>query len=230
MLRFVRAVTDSTPLMLCPVCHQRKAKRACPALGKQICAVCCGTKRLVEIACPADCGYLASARTHPPAVIQRQQEMDRAMLLPLLQGLSERQARLFLMLAAVTSRHQADMLQKLVDEDIAQAAGALASTLETAAKGIVYEHQPASLVAARLMTELKGRRRRGGKKCRIGARARCSHCAAAHRARREDDGDGAGPSTQRVSAAAGAGPGAAAGRRNRPPRHPTAPASSIIIP
>ncbi len=82
--------------------------------------------------------------------------MDRAMLLPLLQGLSERQARLFLMFAAVTSRYQPDTLQKLVDDDIAQAAGALASTLETAAKGIVYEHQPASLVAARLMTELKG--------------------------------------------------------------------------
>jgi hypothetical protein len=82
--------------------------------------------------------------------------MDRAMLLPLLQGLSERQARLFLMFAAVTSRFQPDTLQKLVDEDIDHAAGALASTLETAAKGIVYEHQPASLVAARLMAELKG--------------------------------------------------------------------------
>lgn len=78
------------------------------------------------------------------------------MLLPLLQGLSERQARLFLMLANVTSRYQPDTLQKLVDEDIAQAAGALASTLETAARGIVYEHQPASLVAARLMVELRG--------------------------------------------------------------------------
>jgi hypothetical protein len=78
--------------MLCPVCHQRKAKRACPALGKQICAVCCGTKRLTEIACPPDCGYLSTARTH----------------------------------------------------------------LETAAKGIVYEHQPSSLLAARLMAELKG--------------------------------------------------------------------------
>lgn len=77
------------------------------------------------------------------------------MLMPLLQGLSERQARVFLMLAAVTSRHQADALQRLVDEDIAQATGALASTLETSAKGIVYEHQPASLVAARLMAELK---------------------------------------------------------------------------
>jgi hypothetical protein len=141
--------------MLCPVCNQRKAKRACPALGKHICAVCCGTKRLVEISCPADCGYLSTARSHPPAVVQRQHEMDRAMLLPLLQGLSERQARLFLMLAAVTSRYQPETLQKLVDEDIAQAAGALASTLETSAKGILYEHQPPSLVASRLMAELK---------------------------------------------------------------------------
>src|SRR5688500_338818 len=141
--------------MLCPVCHHRKAKRACPALGKQICAVCCGTKRLVEIACPSDCGYLSAARVHPPAVVQRQHDLDRAMLLPLLQGLSERQARLFLMFAAVTTRHESPALQKLVDEDIGQAAGALASTLETAAKGIVYEHRPTSIVATRLMTELK---------------------------------------------------------------------------
>ena len=77
------------------------------------------------------------------------------MLLPLLQGLSERQARLFLMLANVTSKHQPETLRKLVDDDIAQAAGALASTLETAIKGIVYEHQPASPAASRLMMELK---------------------------------------------------------------------------
>jgi hypothetical protein len=59
------------------------------------------------------------------------------------------------MLAAVTSRHQSNAFQKLVDDDIAQACGALASTLETAAKGIVYEHRPASLPAARLMADLK---------------------------------------------------------------------------
>jgi hypothetical protein len=140
--------------MLCSVCNHRKAKRACPALGRRICAVCCGTKRLVEIACPSDCGYLSTARVHPPAVVQRQHDLDRAMLLPVVKGLSDGQARLFLMFAAVTARHQPGALQKLVDDDIAQAAGALASTLETAAKGIVYEHHPTSLVAARLLTEL----------------------------------------------------------------------------
>lgn len=141
--------------MLCPLCNQRKAKRACPALGRQICAVCCGTKRLAEISCPPDCGYLSSARHHPPAIVQRQQELDRAMLLPLLQGLSERQARLFLLLASVTSKHETEALQNLTDADIADAAAAFASTLETAGRGIVYEHRPASVAAARLMNEYK---------------------------------------------------------------------------
>ena len=141
--------------MTCPLCNQRKAKRFCPAKGVQICAVCCGTKRLVEINCPSDCPYLATARTHPPAVVQRKIETDRAMLLPLLQGLSERQARVFLLMTSVISRHQSEGFQKLVDADVAQAAEALAATIETAGRGIVYEHQPASLPAARLLTELK---------------------------------------------------------------------------
>lgn len=141
--------------MLCPLCGERNAKRACPALNRHICAMCCGTKRLVEINCPTGCTYLTTARSHPPAVVQRQQEHDRAHLLPLLQGLSERQARLFLMLAALVSRHQGEALQKLVDEDIRQAAEALAATLETAGRGIVYEHRTASLPAERLLTELK---------------------------------------------------------------------------
>ena len=38
--------------MLCSLCGQRRAKRACPALGQQIWPVCCATKRLVEIRCP----------------------------------------------------------------------------------------------------------------------------------------------------------------------------------
>jgi hypothetical protein len=141
--------------MRCVSCGHGKGKRACPALGGRICAVCCGTKRLVEVRCPADCGYLTSSRIHPPAVVQRQQELDRAMLLPLLQGLSERQARLFLLLAATTARHEHDLLQRLVDADIAEACAALASTLETADRGIVYDHVPASLPARRLMAELQ---------------------------------------------------------------------------
>ena len=42
----------------CVYCHQRKGKRACPALGGLICSQCCGEHRVVRIACPSDCIYL----------------------------------------------------------------------------------------------------------------------------------------------------------------------------
>ena len=217
-------------MTVCPVCHQRKAKRACPALGKQICTVCCGTKRLVEINCPADCGYLTSARMNPPAVVRRQQELDRAMLLPLLQSLSERQARVFLMLAGVVARHQGELLHKLMDEDVAEAAAALASTFETAAKGIVYEHQPGSMPAARLMAELKTlvdeiAKTAGTSIERDAAIAlrRLEHGARAL-ASLKGGGRELQPLLQRVLAPAG--PDTAASGADAP----SAPASSIIIP
>src|ERR1041384_7628844 len=140
--------------MVCPLCGVRKAKRACPAIGRQICTVCCGTKRQTEINCPADCVYLTTARSHPPAVVQRQIEQDRALLVPLVAGLTDRQSRAFLLFASVVARHRAEALQPLMDEDIAQAAEAQAATLETSARGIVYEHRPATLPAERLLGEM----------------------------------------------------------------------------
>lgn len=44
----------------CLHCHQRKGKRPCPALGGNICALCCGEHRMVRITCPPDCQYLSS--------------------------------------------------------------------------------------------------------------------------------------------------------------------------
>src|SRR5215470_8411305 len=67
-------------LVLCPLCGVRRARRGCPALDKQICAVCCGTKRLVQIHCPSDCTWLASAREHPPAVVVRRHQRDLGVL------------------------------------------------------------------------------------------------------------------------------------------------------
>jgi hypothetical protein len=141
--------------MVCPLCETRKARRACPALGKDICAVCCGTKRLTEIACPPACSYLASAREHPPAVVRRQQERDVAVLLPTVQRLSERQHQLFFLLQTVIARHKPEGFARLVDDDVAEAAGAMAATLETASRGVIYEHGAQSLVAQRLLADMK---------------------------------------------------------------------------
>jgi hypothetical protein len=141
--------------MQCPLCSSRKARRSCPALGQMICPVCCGTKRLTEIACPADCVYLASAREHPAAVVRRQQERDVAVLLPTLRGLTDRQHQLFFLFQTLIARHKPEGFSRLLDDDVAQAASVVAATLETATRGVIYEHAAQSPVAQRLATEMK---------------------------------------------------------------------------
>jgi hypothetical protein len=141
--------------VVCPLCGNRRARRGCPAVGQQICAVCCGTKRLVEINCPADCVWLASSREHPPAAAVRQQQRDRSLLMPLMLDFTERQAELFFLVASFIVRYEPPELHPLVDEDVAAGVGALASTFETASRGVIYEHRAASLPAERLSAALK---------------------------------------------------------------------------
>lgn len=139
----------------CPACGHRKGRRECPALGQTICAFCCGTKRLTEIQCPRDCGYLASAREHPAAAVRRQQAHDVATLLPTIRHLTERQYQLFFLFQTLVARHVPEGFSRLTDDDVADAAGTFAATLETASRGVIYEHPPQSVVAQRLITEMK---------------------------------------------------------------------------
>lgn len=141
--------------MLCQLCGVRKARRACPVLNQIICSVCCGTKRLVEISCTPDCGYLTASREYPAAVVRRQQERDIAVLLPTLSELTERQRQLFFVLQSVIARHKPEGFARLSDDDVAEAAGAIAATFETSSRGVLYEHTPESMVAKQLASEMK---------------------------------------------------------------------------
>jgi hypothetical protein len=141
--------------VLCPLCGQRKARRACPALSQQICAVCCGSKRLVQIQCPSDCPYLSVARDHPPAVVLRQQQHDFGLLVRIARDFNDRQSRLFVIVTTFLNGYPVQDLQPLIDDDVAETAAALAATFETASRGVLYEHRPASLPAERLASALK---------------------------------------------------------------------------
>ena len=121
-----------------------------------ICTVCCATKRRVEIKCPADCGYLTAAREHPAAVVQRQQQRDVGRLLPTIRHLTERQYQLFFLFHTAIARYKPDGFARIVDGDVADAAAAMASTLETAARGVIYEHAPASTPAHSIADAMKG--------------------------------------------------------------------------
>lgn len=141
--------------MICPLCRQRAARRGCPALGYQICAVCCGTKRLAEIRCPGDCRYLAASREHPPAASVRQQQRDVGLVVEIVRDFNERQSQVLLLVASFLTRYEPPELSALMDVDVAEAARALASTYETASRGVIYEHRAASIPAERLAAALK---------------------------------------------------------------------------
>jgi hypothetical protein len=87
-------------------------------------------------------------------MVQRQQERDVRFLLPLLYDLTDMQSRLFFAVQTVL-RRAADLNPSLVDQDVIDAVQALASTYETASRGVIYEHKPTSLPAQALTMSLR---------------------------------------------------------------------------
>ena len=68
---------------------------------------------------------------------------------------SERQSQLFFLITTFLARYEAPELQALIDDDVAEAMASLAATFETAARGVIYDHRPASVSAERLTAALK---------------------------------------------------------------------------
>jgi len=69
--------------------------------------------------------------------------------------LSEQQLQLFFLLQSMVLSYEPEGLARLVDSDVALAAGALASALETASRGVIFEEATSSLVAEGLRRAMK---------------------------------------------------------------------------
>ena len=85
----------------------------------------------------------------------RQQQRDLGLVVQFMRDLNERQSQLFFLTNTFLLRYEPPELRRLIDDDVAEAAAALAATFETASRGVIYEHRPASLPAERLATALK---------------------------------------------------------------------------
>lgn len=141
--------------MTCPLCQKRPTKRACPAKGAEICAVCCATKRLVEISCPSDCRYLETSQRHPAAVVKRQIDHDLSRLMATVGRLTEQQLQLFFVLQSLVLSYKPEGLVRVTDSDVALATGALATSLESASKGVIFEDSTSSVPAEGLRKSMK---------------------------------------------------------------------------
>ncbi len=61
----------------CLYCHQRKGKRACPALEGMICSQCCGTHRISDISCPTSCIFLETNDDYQQKRVGSRFELER---------------------------------------------------------------------------------------------------------------------------------------------------------
>jgi hypothetical protein len=138
----------------CPLCSERAGKRFCPAKDAKICAVCCGTKREIEIDCPSSCPYLKASRSYEsekpipdPEVAAKARDLDPAFIEefhPILDGLT---------MAIAEERASSAWL---VDQDVIEVLKALGATLKTLSSGIYYESLPDGPVRLSLFRRLKG--------------------------------------------------------------------------
>lgn len=137
----------------CPLCTERPAKRFCPAKQTTICAVCCGTKREVEIDCPSSCVHLQAGRSY---------ESDRKVPNPEIAARARAFRSDFLseygpILNALGKTVAEERLSSpwLVDRDVEEVYNALAATMKTLSSGIYYETLPDGPIRLSLFRKLK---------------------------------------------------------------------------
>jgi hypothetical protein len=137
----------------CPLCSERSGKRYCPAKSTQICAVCCGTKREVEIDCPSSCPYLqasrsyeAEKRTPDPQLAAKIQKYDDHFLHRYSQVLD------IISRSVVEERLTSPWL---VDNDVIEVYKSLGATMKTLSSGIYYESLPEGPARISLFRRLK---------------------------------------------------------------------------
>ncbi|MBI5084932.1 MAG: hypothetical protein HZB13_10100 [Acidobacteria bacterium] len=132
--------------VLCHLCESRPPRRQCPALGRDICAPCCGQEREHTIDCPLECEHLRDARQHEKAPEVDPKSLPNPEIELTDKFMQEKQP-----LAIVTGRLllvAALETPGAVDLDMRDALDALVRTYKTADSGLVYESRPANAIAA----------------------------------------------------------------------------------
>ena len=139
--------------ILCHLCGQRPARRACPKLEREICAQCCGEEREQSIGCPLDCPYLREAREHeklPPfdarTLPHREIELT-ARFMEQNQELAIVLGRLLLMASMETPG--------AVDADVREALESLVTSAKTAESGLIYEAAPGNVIAGGVVSRFR---------------------------------------------------------------------------
>lgn len=136
----------------CKICSKRRAKRACPGVAGDICAVCCGTERENTVDCPQSCEHLHEARRHEqPDAIDTENVPNKDIRLTEDFVRDNEHVVMWLSLALA----QAIEKERAVDFDAREALEALIRTYRTRESGLIYETRPQNPYAASIQEGLR---------------------------------------------------------------------------
>lgn len=137
--------------VLCKICNKRRAKRNCPGVSGEICAVCCGTERENTVDCPSSCEHLQAARKHEqPAPLDTENIPNKDVRLT--EDFIRENEHIVLWLSLALAR--AMDKEHAVDADAREALEALIRTYRTRESGLIYETRPQNPYAAALQDVL----------------------------------------------------------------------------
>jgi len=142
--------------MRCILCESRKAKRYCPAKRTEICPVCCGEKRGVEINCPDDCKYLIEGHRYQLQKLTQQRiKKDGVQTYIRRAELYRKNPELFasIELAIVDSFNSNTRLN---DSDLYAALEIISKTLQSESKGLIYKHRSDDVIVNELADSIDG--------------------------------------------------------------------------
>lgn len=137
----------------CTLCTQRRAKRHCPGVARDICAICCAEGRETTIDCPRDCAHLREARKHEGLLEVAAGQLPHPDI-RLTEEFVRKQEPVLLWLGHALAR--AMERSRAVDSDARQALQALVTTYRTRESGLIYESRPENPYAADLQDAMKG--------------------------------------------------------------------------
>jgi hypothetical protein len=134
--------------MACAICQTRRPRRFCPGVRGDICTICCGSEREVNVDCPLDCEYLREAHKHEkPLPIDSETLPNRD--IPVSEEFLQQNEQLLIFLAGALAQ-AALRTPGVVDFDVREAIEALIRTQRTLQSGLYYESLPTNPLAAGL--------------------------------------------------------------------------------
>lgn len=126
--------------MKCIVCNKRKGKRYCPAKRSDICPICCGEKRGIEIDCPLDCQYFVEGqKNYSKRVAKERVKKEGAKAYVKKAELYSKSPELFSNIEIAISKLYR-LNKELTNKDFINGLEQVSKTLDTENKGVIYEY------------------------------------------------------------------------------------------